>query len=442
VFAPGAPIETYLDVAVSVSWRVLVVGVIGIAILRYDLYDIGAALRRSAVYVALTIGLVSIFLLVYIAVLAFVTRVSAGASAPWIAAVAATAVVLCAEPARRRINSRLDRKLFGDRGRPLEVLKRLDENVRSGDESAVLHTVAETVAHAVHSPAVAVGVQRESNVDVVVGKDEVDPESVVIPALHRGERVGELRVAPRSRRAAFSRADLVLLSHLGDQLGNLLYGFRQDREVAAQRQRVMTAARDERNRMASDLHDGLAPLLAGAGLAADGLRRGLPADSSDAADAARLAERLRQAATQVREIAYGLRSNPLADQGLAVMVIDHLNTLMSGQVPRFDCHADIPRLPAIVEQEVYLVLLEATNNVVRHARAQHCTVDLTVHDAMLQVVVEDDGIGLSRPYVSGMGLTSMRSRVTALGGALDLTSASVQGTRMVARIPVTMIDTD
>jgi signal transduction histidine kinase len=194
--------------------------------------------------------------------------------------------------------------------------------------------------------------------------------------------------------------------------------------------------------MASDLHDGLAPLLAGAGLAADGLRRGLPAGSQDAADAARLAERLREAATQVREIAYGLRSNPLADQGLVVMVMDHLNTLMSGRVPRFDCHADIPRLPAIVEQEVYLVLLEATNNVVRHAHANHCTVDLTVRGGMLQVVVDDDGVGLSQPYVSGMGLTSMRSRVAALGGVLDFTSASAQGTRLVARIPVTAAHTE
>lgn len=279
--------------------------------------------------------------------------------------------------------------------------------------------------------------QRGSRVEIVVGDEELTPEALVIPALHRGERVGELRIAPRSRREAFSRSDLVLLNRLADQLGALLYGFRQDKEVATQRQQVIIAASEERDRLARDLHDGLAPLLAGAGLAAEGLRRGLPAGTKDEAEAALLAERLRGAATQVRQIAHGLQSNRLAEQGLAAMIMDHLTTLMSGQVPRFECRADIPRLPVPIEQEAYLILLEAVNNVVRHAHARSCLVDLTVHDATLNIVVKDDGVGLSQPYVSGIGLTSMRARVIALGGQLELTSSPGQGTQMTVQVPVT-----
>ena len=48
----------------------------------------------------------------------------------------------------------------------------------------------------------------------------------------------------------------------------------------------------------------------------------------------------------------------------------------------------------------------------------------------------DDGVGLGQPYVSGIGITSMRSRVQALGGVFDLGAAPDGGTLLQARIPV------
>ena len=54
----------------------------------------------------------------------------------------------------------------------------------------------------------------------------------------------------------------------------------------------------------------------------------------------------------------------------------------------------------------------------------------------LVVRVADNRVGLGRPYVSGMGITTMRSRVQALGGTFDLGAALDGGTRILARIPV------
>ena len=50
--------------------------------------------------------------------------------------------------------------------------------------------------------------------------------------------------------------------------------------------------------------------------------------------------------------------------------------------------------------------------------------------------VRDDGIGIHEPYVSGLGITSMRSRVQALGGTFDLAGGPAGGTRLTARVPV------
>ncbi len=432
----GSPMDVAIDAVLGLSWTVLVVAAILVAILRYDLYDVSPALRRAAAYVLLTAGLLVVFLAVYAGVLSVVTRSSSSPATPWLAAGAAALVILAADPVRRKLQRLLERKIYGQRAEPLAVIERLSDRVRVGDEPAVLRTVAGIVADAVRSPAVSIGVQRASQVEIIVDAGGLGSDHLVLDALHRGERVGELRVAPRSRRETFSRADLVLLKHLADQLGGLIYGFRQDNEVATQRRHVLLVAGEERERVARDLHDGVGPLLAGAGLAAEGLRRGLPVGSHDEAAAAQLSNVLRRAATQVREIAHGLQPHPLADEGLAAMIREHLATLNSSQIPTFDLRADVPRLSATIEQEVYLILLESVNNVVRHAHARQCRVDLRVDEATLHLVVRDDGIGLPRPYISGMGLTSMRTRATALGGQFELSSEPEHGTQLTVQVPV------
>ena len=82
------------------------------------------------------------------------------------------------------------------------------------------------------------------------------------------------------------------------------------------------------------------------------------------------------------------------------------------------------------------MVLEALNNVVGHANARHCEVSVALVSGELVLRVVDDGIGLSQPYVSGIGITSMRSRVQALGGVFDLGAAPGGGTLLQAGIPV------
>jgi two-component system NarL family sensor kinase len=106
-------------------------------------------------------------------------------------------------------------------------------------------------------------------------------------------------------------------------------------------------------------------------------------------------------------------------------------------MPRIRLRVDAPEwLPAAVAQGAYLVVLEALNNVVRHARASHCDVTVTVKSGELMLRVADNGVGLAQPYVSGIGITSMRSRVQALGGGFTLDAAVDGGTLLQARIPV------
>jgi hypothetical protein len=94
------------------------------------------------------------------------------------------------------------------------------------------------------------------------------------------------------------------------------------------------------------------------------------------------------------------------------------------------------RRPCTTRSPARWPVLEALNNVVRHAHAENCEVTVALGSGELVVKVADDGVGLGRPYVSGIGITSMRSRVQALGGVFDLGTAPDGGTLLQARIPV------
>ena len=82
------------------------------------------------------------------------------------------------------------------------------------------------------------------------------------------------------------------------------------------------------------------------------------------------------------------------------------------------------------------VALEAIANVVRHAGAAHAEVSLRRAGADLVLRVSDDGRGIAQPYVAGLGITSMRSRVQALGGSFELTPAPGGGTTILVTVPV------
>jgi two-component system, NarL family, sensor kinase len=199
----------------------------------------------------------------------------------------------------------------------------------------------------------------------------------------------------------------------------------------------LEAVAEERARLGRDLHDGIAPLLAGAGLTAEALRKGMTPGTADEEDAERLASRLRNASTEIRRLAHDLQPSPVDDRGLKVALADYIATVDAPETPNIRLRAEIAgSLPEVVGQAAYLVVLEAVNNVVRHAHAGRCEVTVTLAPGELLLRVADDGIGLGQPYVSGIGITSMRSRVHALGGVFDLGAAPEGGTLLQARIPV------
>ncbi|HET9561520.1 MAG TPA: sensor histidine kinase [Propionibacteriaceae bacterium] len=420
-------------------WPLAVVIAIAVAVLQYHLYDVRLVIRRVVVYGGLTIALTALFVGVYFAVLAALSGQVVAGRYRWVAVAIATVAVLAAEPVRRRIQSRLERRFLGERGDPLRVLARLHATLSNGDEdeNTVYATITRTVAHAVRSPSVALALHRGPQIETVSATGAEQDAALVLPLVYRGERLGEMRVGPRTPGEPYGRVDRALLDQLANETSALVYALRRDTELQSTRRRALETVAEERARLGRDLHDGIAPLLAGAGLTAEALRKGMTPGTADEQDAERLASRLRNAATEIRRLAHDLQPAPVEDRGLEAALADYIATLDAPEMPKIRLHAEVTRpLPTAVEHGAYLVVLEALNNVARHAHAGRCDVTLTLDSGELVLLVTDDGVGLSQPYVSGIGITSMRSRVQALGGVFALGAAADGGTWVRARIPV------
>jgi signal transduction histidine kinase len=96
------------------------------------------------------------------------------------------------------------------------------------------------------------------------------------------------------------------------------------------------------------------------------------------------------------------------------------------------------RLPLEIEQAIYRVAQEALANVARHSHARRVDVSLVYNDNddSLQLSVSDDGCGFdTNPKSHGMGLRSIRERVSSIRGTVQIQSAPGQGTRILVQVP-------
>lgn len=419
-------------------WPVVVALVIGLTVVQVGLWNTRLVIRRFVLYLAMTALLTVVFAGVYFAVLLVLSSGAVDDHYRWLALAVAAAAVIAAEPLRRRLRTGLENRLLGERSEPLRPLGRLDAltSVADADDERIQRTIVETVRDAVRAPGVALALHQAPDIRVVATIG-IDDDPLVLPLLHRGERLGELRVAARTPGESYGRTDRALLDRLAAQVAAVVYGLRRDTDIAELRNEAIEALVEQRVALGRDLHDGLAPLLAGAGLTAEALRRGMPAESPDAEDAARLSARLRAAASEVRRISHDLQPNPDGPH-LAAVIADYVDSVSGPHAPAFTVRLDdhaADGLSATAELTLSRVALEAITNVVRHAEATRADVSLERVGDALVLRVRDDGRGIAQPYVSGLGITSMRSRVQALGGTFDLGPGDGGGTLIMVRVP-------
>jgi two-component system, NarL family, sensor kinase len=408
----------------------------GIAILRNHLYDLDLVVNRTAVYG----GLTACVLATYVAVVGvlgmlFQQRGGLGASL-----VATGLVAVLFQPLRERLQRAVNHLMYGDRAEPYAAMTRLGQRLETSlAPDAVLPTVVDTVAQALRLPYVAVELRRDEGFEPAAAHGQPSHDVLELPLTYRGETVARLLIGARARGEGFNAADRRLLGDLARQAGVAAHAVRLTADLQRSRERLVSAREEERRRLRRDLHDGLGPTLAGIALGLE-LARDEHRRDPTMQDAllGRLTAETQRCITEIRRLAYELRPPALDEFGLVPALREqaaHLTGSADGLVVLMEAPNELPALPAAVEVAAYRITLEALTNVARHAHARSCTVSLIV-DGALELVIVDDGLGLSRNHRAGVGLASMRERAAELGGTCSVERRSAGGTRVRAHLPL------
>jgi signal transduction histidine kinase len=144
---------------------------------------------------------------------------------------------------------------------------------------------------------------------------------------------------------------------------------------------------------------------------------------------------------EMRLLLYQLRETD-QDKDLATALEVRFNQVENrlGIMARSDIPANL-RLPSEAQREVWRIIIEALNNVVKHAGASRVSVEVARQADSLSLSIQDNGTGFdSRGSFPGMGLRNMQTRTAALAGQMDITSTPGQGTRVYVSIPLTATD--
>lgn len=423
----------------------LLAAAIGLAVLRYRLYDIDLLINRTLVYTALSACVAAL----YVGVVGYLGALFHQSDSLLLSLLATGIVAVVFQPLRAWLQRGVNRLIYGERDDPYAVLTRLGQRLRATiDPGEVLATLVGTVRDALRLPYVAVALRHGDALVVAAADGEPCGEPLILPLTYQRDTVGELRVCPRSPDEAWVPADRQLLANLADQAGVAAHGVRLMTELQQAREQLVLAREEERRRLRNDLHDGVAPSLAALGLTAATVVELIQRDPEAAIQVVgKLQRSIRTAVADVRRLVYDLRPPTLDELGLVEAIREQASRLSvqpagGGSADaqlhvQIDVSETLPPLPAAVEVAAFRLVQEALNNVLRHARAHSCVIHLGyVAGRALAVEIVDDGIGLPVARRPGVGLRSMRERTAELGGICTIEPTQRGGTRVSAWLPL------
>ena len=260
---------------------------------------------------------------------------------------------------------------------------------------------------------------------------------LAVPILCKGPFRGNLYLAEKAADAEFTLEDEESLVRFATTAAIAIDNAYLHRRLSS------LAVAEERLRIAHEMHDGLAQVLAYVNTKAQAVRELIrnerPEDATKQLD--QLAAAAREVYGDVRESIIGLRSAAVPGRTVSEVLQEYVSTW--GHQHGIECRLSIdgePRLSDTGELQVTRIVQEALANVRKHAKAHSVDVRIEATDGTIRLSVQDDGIGFSpgelgRSEFPRFGLATMRERAENMGGWLRLESTPGEGTRILVELP-------
>ncbi|OAI40958.1 hypothetical protein AYO38_00830 [bacterium SCGC AG-212-C10] len=391
----------------------------GLAIERDHLYGIDRLVSRGLTYLLLSAALVTCYVLVVLFTSQSLGDFGGQSQAP--AIIATLAAVSIAAPARRWLQSQLDRRFHR---RQYEAVARIRRYLVEPDAAL---SVEDGMRGALDDPRLTVAYWIEERGQWVseVG-ESASPGADAFVAKRRGAVVAAITPVAADPRAltAVVHESLTELENARLRAAIAI----QLVEVKESRARVVAAQLAERHKMERDLHDGAQQrLLALAFQLRAAQVSGDPARSAEALSHG--VDEIQVAVRELRDLANGLYPSVLTDGGLTGAFED-----LAHRVP-VPMRVDAPteRYTPALEQTAWFIACEAVTNAVKHASSNLIAVSVERDDTRLRLTIEDDGVGGAN--ADGEGLRGLADRAEAVGGSLSIRERPGRGTLVVAELP-------
>ncbi|ETT41607.1 MULTISPECIES: sensor histidine kinase [Paenibacillus] len=264
-------------------------------------------------------------------------------------------------------------------------------------------------------------------------------------------RRDELQMRVRSVENSVERAESigsqmsVVLEYLSGELGQVT----RIVESAKNRQmiglKIILAQEEERKRIAREIHDGPAQMLANLVLRTEIVERMLVKQEFGLvqAEVIDLKGQVRYSLEEMRKVIFNLRPMALDDLGLIPTLRKYVHDYEEKTKIRtsFETRGKEHRLSSAMEAAVYRLVQEGLSNAAKHAYPSYVLVEITYQAQLIKIVVKDNGLGFNVKKISeqanreSFGLVGMRERVELLEGRMEIQSAENQGTTIVIHIP-------
>jgi two-component system, NarL family, sensor histidine kinase NreB len=205
-------------------------------------------------------------------------------------------------------------------------------------------------------------------------------------------------------------------------------------------QQILDISEREQRRIGQDLHDGLGQHLTGIELMTQSLEQKLAGKSkAEAAQAAKIAQHVRDAIRQTRSLARGLSPVEMDANGLMSALQELVSNVQN--MFRVQCVFRWDK-PVLIEENatathLFRIAQEAVSNAIKHGKASRVEIALTAAAGQKTLEVKDNGVGIPRDVErsKGMGLRIMRYRAGVIGGSLTIQRGPHGGTILTCSLP-------